>query len=297
MKSLSAQRQSSPQPQQGAGTFAKIPSNVPYPPDQPDSALMVSGWRRFLCLAPTFVLGLLILVTLAAPLIAPYDPLQGSLQDRISPPGTGVGGASHILGADHVGRDVFSRIIHSFRNALIISAPVLAAAAIPGVIIALLAVQFAGWTDKIVTFLADIELPPILIAAVLMLVFGYSRLYLFIALWLWAFPYCVRLVRDEAFSLQSGNGHWVQQPAALIASILAAVVSLAGIIVLAETTLSFLGLGVPPPNLAWGSMVANGRQYLVVGWWISVFPGLAIALTLLTLSFTAVGLRVLFRRS
>ncbi len=236
--------------------------------------------------APALLLGALVLVGIiiaaTAPVIAPHDPLRQNLADRFVGPGE----AGYILGTDALGRDIFSRLLHSVLPMLIVLFPILLLALLPGFLLALLAVRTGGRLENVVMFLADIEAPPIVTAALIVSVLDNSYPVLILALLIWALPYSVRLIRDEAFTRASDG-----RTGLALAPLLGSAAALTGMVILAQLILSFLGVGVAPPTPDWGAMVADSFPFITAAPMMFFSPGLAAFLTLVVLNFSADWLR------
>ncbi len=264
--------------------------------------------RRWLPLALLGVLSAGIVVTaLAAPWLAPRSPLRVETASRLKPPGTHYrDGSVALLGTDQIGRDVLSRIVHGARVSLSVGFAAVVAAGTIGLLVGLVSGYYGGWTDTLVMRLADIQLgfPGLVLAIAITAVLGPSVENLVISLGLTRWVAYARLTRSVVLSLRERE--FVESARALGASDLAIVARhifpavtttlliLAtievGRVIVAEASLSFLGLGIEPPAPSWGGMVADGRQYLFGAWWVSTFPGLAIGVT--TLVFGLAGDRL-----
>ena len=254
-----------------------------------------------------FVL-LLIVVALAAPLIAPADPIRQSLRGRLAAPTlAGADGNAHLLGTDHLGRDVFSRVIYGARVSLLVGFAAVIVGGVVGASLGLLAGFRGGWTDSVIMTLADAQLafPFILLAIGIIAVLGPSFPNLIIVVGLSGWVTYARVLRSQVLSLRQRDfvsailGLGGSVPRVLVRHILPNVAStfmviatleLARAIVL-EATLSFLGLGVQPPTPSWGGMVHEGREYLDTAWWISTAPGIVLMLTSIVVSRTGDWLR------
>jgi peptide/nickel transport system permease protein len=265
---------------------------------------------------PVFLLSLVVFAGVLAPWIAPENPRRGDLRQRMSPPvWIESGTAEHLLGTDHLGRDVLTRVIYGAKISLIVAAVTLSIGGTVGVVLGLLAGWYGGWIDEIIMRLVDIALaiPLVLVALVMVVSIGQDfpdflggqtgLIVLVLASWIWV--RFARIVRGEV--LQIKNMDYValakvagaSTPRILAFHIFPGVINTlivvatlqVGWVILVESTLSFLGAGVPPPTPAWGSMVADGRNYLAGAWWISTMPGVAILLTVVSLNLFGDWLR------
>ena len=217
------------------------------------------------------------------------------------------GSTKHLLGTDHLGRDLLSRIIHGARISLIVSAVTLGIGGAIGTVLGLLAGWYGGWMDELIMRLVDLllALPLILVALVMVLVLGQTLSIIVVVLALWIWPRFARMVRGDVLTLKTmdyvalarvaGASTWrvlfVHLFPGTINTLIIVATLQVGTVILVEATLSFLGAGVPPPTPAWGSMVADGRDKLAAAWWISTMPGLAIVLTVMSLNLFGDWLR------
>jgi peptide/nickel transport system permease protein len=257
----------------------------------------------------TSIVGLVIILALVltaifAPLIAPYDPTLGSLGDRLTPPSWQEGGSSaHLLGTDKLGRDTLSRLIYGARTSLAVAVVAIVVAGSMGSLLGIAAGYLGGWVDIIIMRLVDLAFafPTILLAMVLAVIFeaSFTNIILVISLVLWA-EYA-RMARGETLKVKEMDFVALAQVAGVselkimlrhilpnVASSLIVLATLqVGIVIIMESSLSFLGVGIPPPTPDWGSMIAEGRSYVVSAWWLSVVPGVAIVVTVL--SFNLLG--------
>lgn len=266
------------------------------------------GARAAMAACVTILLAVLVLPAILAPVLAPHDPLDGRLAQKLKPPAWLPGGTwEHPLGTDPLGRDLLSRLIFGARVSLSVSLVAIFIGGVVGTVLGLLAGYFGGWTDSLIMRGVDIafSLPTILLALVLAAVIGpsFRTVIVIVAFLLWA--RYARQVRGEVLSVKerdfvaqariAGCSH----PRIIFGHILPNVgntlIVLAtlqvGYVILLEGTLSFLGVGVPPPNPAWGLMIADGRGFLATAWWISLFPGLAMLLTVLAVNLMGDWLR------
>jgi peptide/nickel transport system permease protein len=251
---------------------------------------------------PVVVLALLVLAAIFAPLLAPYPPTKTSLPNRLLPPFFITGGSSaYLLGTDMLGRDVLSRVFFGARVSLSVSLIVILITSSIGTILGITAGYLGGRADTLLMRITDVSLaiPVILIALLLAVVLGPSFKTVVLALSIlgWA-PYA-RLIRGEVLKLREAD--FIAQARIIGSSslrimirhifpnvvnplIVIATMSV-GLVILMESTLSYLGAGIPPPAPSWGSMVSDGRNLIDKAWWISFFPGLAIGLVVLSGNF------------
>lgn len=245
---------------------------------------------------------------LAADLIAPYDPLKISLSDRLFAPMTAsASGDFHLLGTDAVGRDLLSRILHGARISLAVGTLAVVVAAPLGILLGLLAGHFRGWADTVVTKLIDIQLaiPFIIFAVAVMAVVGPSIVTVVLVIGVVNWVVYARVARGQVIELarrefvvaarSTGCSEWrimfrhilpnMWSPLIVVASF-----QLAQAILL-ESSLTFLGAGIPPPAPTWGGMLSAGREHLAQAWWVATIPGLALAITVLGINFTGDFLR------
>jgi peptide/nickel transport system permease protein len=247
---------------------------------------------RFNGLIGIFVVGLLLLVAIFGPWLAPYDPLKLDLLARLKGPS-----AAHLLGTDEFGRDMLSRLVYGARTSAWIAFATVAFAIVFGTIFGILAGFLRGWTDRILMMVNDalLAFPGLLLALGFMAVFGASRNGIIVALGIAYMPVAVRVVRGTVLSIRErefveasrviGNSGIVTMLRHVLPNCLAPIMVLAttmfGWVVLSESALSFLGLGVPPPAPSWGNMLSTGRPYINQAPHIIILPGLCISLTLL----------------
>ncbi|MFB3098157.1 MAG: ABC transporter permease [Dehalococcoidia bacterium] len=267
------------------------------------------AWRlRRLPLIPILVLTIFVISGLGANWIAPHNPEKGDIRARNVPPAWMEGGSTkYLLGSDHLGRDVLSRVIFGARISLAVVVVTLALGAVVGVSAGMVAGFYGGWRDEVLMRIVDIKLaiPTILLALVLILALGQSFLIIVVILAIAVWPRFARNIRGEVLQLKTmdyvalAKVAGASTPRILVMHILPGVVNTliilatleVGIVILLESTLSFLGAGVPPPTPAWGSMVADGRDRLAVAWWISTMPGLAIMAVVLSMNLFGDWLR------
>jgi len=269
-------------------------------------------WRR-LARRRTAIFGAVVVVAvlgvaLAAPLISPFDPLGQDLENRLKPPGWQDGaGYVHALGTDHLGRDLLARVIFGARPALLVGVAAVLISGVLGMITGLLSGYFGGRVDDVLMRLADIQLafPFILLAIAVIGVLGPSLVTIIAVIGVSSWVIYARVVRGAVLSIrerefiQAAQALGVRDWRVLVRHILpnaftpwlvVATLDMARVIVI-ESALSFLGLGVQPPTPTWGGMLADGRVYLSTAWWLATFPGLAILVAVLGINLFGDGLR------
>lgn len=251
---------------------------------------------------PIIVLTGLVVVALAAPLLTDKDPRRGNVLDRHIPPSwTAEGTSANILGTDHVGRDVFSRVVFGARVSLMVAAISLSSGFIVGTTVATISGFLGGFVDEIIMRIVDIwnSIPFLMVALVLVIVLGQSMTTLLGLLAMMAWVQFVRIIRGQTLQLKEMDYIELARVAGasrvriMFRHIFPGVVNTAvviatlnvGQLIMSEATLSFLGAGIPPPTPAWGVMVGEARKYLDEAWWTSVFPGACIFLTVMSLNF------------
>ncbi len=271
------------------------------------SLLTIASETKRLPLIPIVILlVVLIIPAIFADVIAPHDPVKSplGLAGRLQPPVWSEGGTfTHILGSDKVGRDVLSRIIHGSRVSMQISLVGIGIGGFIGVILGLIAGYYGGKTDHLIMRIVDVSLsiPTVLLALSLAVALGpgLDTIVIVVAALLWA-VYC-RQVRGETLGMKERDFIARARAAGcsdariifrhILPNIVNTLIVLAtlqlGLIILLEASLSFLGVGLSPPTPAWGLMVAEGRELIITAWWVAMFPGIAIMLTVL--SFNLLG--------
>lgn len=263
------------------------------------------AWRRFASpvagLAGAWLL-VAIFAAVFAPWLAPHDPVRQGLSRRLLPPAWQAGSdAAFLLGTDHLGRDILTRIMYGGRISLSVGILTVLLAVTIGVTLGLLAGFYGRWIDDLITRLIDIQLsvPYLLLAIALVMIIGPSVGGLVFVLTLYGWTVFARLTRAEVLSARerdyvlAGRAMGVSNlrlltrhilPNVLNPIIVMATLEMANVIIF-EAGLSFLGLGVQPPTPSWGNMLADSRDYLLIGvWWPATFPGLAITLVILAIN-------------
>ena len=267
---------------------------------------IVYAFLRRWPILPGIVLAALVFSAIFAPWIAPQAPNIQALRDRNAPPiwmadEEGKWTQSYLLGADQVGRDVLSRIIHGARISLAVAGVALLSGLLVGVTLGLVAAWYGGFIDEIIARAVDIwhALPFLLVAIVVVTLFGGSLTVLMGVLAMVSWAGFVRNVRADVLTLREREYVLMARvcgasPARVIVrhilpgvvpTIMVIATLAVGGLILTEATLSFLGAGIPAPTPSWGLMVSEGREYLTTAWWSSFFPGLAIFLVVMSLNF------------
>ena len=263
---------------------------------------------RRLPIIPLFVISVIVFVAIFAPFVAPHHPLLADFEKRNVPPVWDVEGTSdYLLGGDHIGRDVLSRIIYGARISLLVAVTVLIAGTLFGTVLGIAAGYLGGAVDEIIMRLVDFTnaVPFILVALVAAVVWQPSLMLVVILLIIFTWPPFARQVRAETLQLKStdyvslarvsgasGLRIAIKHILPGVASTVMVLASLqVGSLIITESVLSFLGVGIPAPSPSWGNMVAQGRNYISTAWWITFFPGFAILLVVFSMNFFGDWLR------
>ena len=248
------------------------------------------------------VVALVALLAVAAPLVAPYDPIKVSASEALQAPSAG-----HLFGTDQFGRDILTRVLYGGQLSLRIGLISVGIASTFGIVLGLLAGYYAGWLGAVIMRVIDMLLafPGILLALVVVAVLGPSLINVMIAVGIANIPHYTRVVRASVLSIKSsvyveaarviGCGDLRIMFQHILPNVLASVIVLATLgvagAILTGAGLSFLGLGVQPPTPEWGAMLSGGRDQLRNSWWITTFPGVAIMVTVLAINLLGDGLR------
>lgn len=254
--------------------------------------------------SPGLILAILVLLVMAIAAVFPQllaagDPFATNPAGSLLPPGT----SGHLLGTDIVGRDLYTRIVFGARDSLLAAALAMVISLVGGSLLGLLAGYFGGRTDAVIMRVVDVMMafPALLLAMAIITAIGFGTLAVAVAVGVVGIAAMTRLMRSEVLRVRrreyveaaglSGAG-WVTilarhvLPNASGPAIVLAVLDF-GTAILAISSLSFLGFGAPPPSPEWGSLIADGRAYLTSAWWLSTFPGLAIAAVVLASNHVA----------
>ncbi|HBY93235.1 MAG TPA: peptide ABC transporter permease [Chloroflexi bacterium] len=263
-------------------------------------------WLRSLLRSPVGLLGaflvvIVVITAITAPVIAPHDPTKLNLRSRLLPPAwDSEGDPRFLLGTDQLGRDLLSRLIYGSRVSLIVGILGVAVSLVVGVFLGLVSGYFGGATDNVISRFVDtfMAVPFIVLAMAVIGVLGpkgANLVALIVVLGLVNWVTFARVVRGEVLSVKTRDyieaARCIGQRDAVIIlrhvlpNVTASIIVLATLqvatVIIAESSLSFLGLGVQPPTVTWGIMLAEGRDHLATSWWLATFPGIAISLTVL----------------
>jgi peptide/nickel transport system permease protein len=259
---------------------------------------------------PLLILGIIAFVAVFANQLAPHNPEVGVLTARFKPPFWLAGGSTeYLLGTDQLGRDVLSRLIFGARISMIVGFTAVIFAGFVGTVLGILSGYLGGWVDQIIMRITDtwLALPALTFAIFLAAIVGPSMWNIVIILGITYWTRYARVIRGEVLSLKerefvrlaivAGCSKWAIMRRHILPNVINSAIVLGslmlGVVIIAEATLSFLGVGVPPPQPAWGLMLSDGKQGLMVGyWWLTVFPGLGIMLLVLSANLLGDWLRV-----
>jgi peptide/nickel transport system permease protein len=261
-------------------------------------------------LLPIAIIVGMALMAIFAELIAPYNPEIGVLGERFKPPAWVAGGSDkYLLGTDHLGRDVLSRLIFGARVSLVVGFTAVIFAGVIGTLLGIMSGYLGGWVDQVIMRVTDawLAIPGLTWAIFLAAIVGPSAMNIVIILGAVYWTRYARVVRGEVLSLRerdfvrlavvAGCSKWSIMKKHILPNVVNSSIVLAtlmlGVVVVVEASLSFLGVGVPPPQPAWGLMLADGKKGLMAGyWWLTVFPGTCIALLVLSANMLGDSLRV-----
>ncbi len=259
---------------------------------------------------PVIIIGVIALVAIFADAIAPYNPEIGVLGDRFRPPAWQAGGSqAHLLGTDHVGRDVLSRLIFGARVSMVVGFTAVIVAGLIGTGLGILSGYLGGWVDQVIMRITDtwLALPALTFAIFLAAVVGPSMWNIVIILAAVYWTRYARVIRGEVLSLRerdfvrlaivAGCSKKTIMRRHILPNVVNSAIVLGtlmlGVVIVTEAALSFLGVGVPPPKPAWGLMLADGKKGLMAGyWWLTVLPGLCIMFMVLSANLIGDWLRV-----
>lgn len=270
-------------------------------------AAAYQGWLSFrsntMAMIGLWILIFLVFVAIAAPLLAPHDPFEQTLSNRLQ----GMNSEGHLLGTDSLGRDILSRLIYGSRITLFIVGLVALIAPITGLLVGTVAGYVGGWTDTVLMRITDIFLafPRLVLALAFVAALGAGIENAVLAISLTAWPPYARMARAETLTIRSSDYISAIQlqgagpmriitkhiwPLCISSLIVRVTLDMAGII-LAAAGLGFLGLGAQPPSPEWGAMISEGRRFILDSWWVATVPGLAIFTVSLAFNLLGDGLR------
>jgi peptide/nickel transport system permease protein len=234
------------------------------------------------------------MLAIGAPFLIGSNPLTGDLEQRLLTPGT----PGHLLGTDQLGRDVLARMLFGARISLVVGVVAVAVAGTVGVVVGLVIGYRGGWLDRVVSQLVDVQLsfPFLALALSIAAVLGAGLAGIVSTLAISSWVLYARLVRGESLAMRQqefveaahalGVPLWRILVRHVLPNVIGPAIALgsleAGRLIVAESSLSFLGYGIQPPIPAWGNMLAEGKDYMAKAWWLTVFPGLAVSLTCLS---------------
>lgn len=288
--------------QQPTGHVAILKS--PTPPQSPGNLRRV--WRAFrrnrIAMFGLVVVLLMVFSAVFAPLIAPYDPITPHYTERLAAPSE-----KFFLGTDELGRDIFSRLLHGASTSLVIGLLAQGISTFLGIVLGLVSGWYGGWIDDVIMRITDafFAIPSLMFLIVWVAILEPSRESIFVALGLIGWTNDARMMRSQVLAVKgleyvvaaramgasAGRIMWQHLlPNTIAPIIVLASLGVAGAI-LAESGLSFLGLGVQIPYPSWGSMINMGGNYTMSAWWYAIYPGLAIMITVLGFNFVGDGLR------
>ena len=261
-------------------------------------------------LVPVLILVGFALVAVFANMLAPHDPEVGKLAARFRPPSWQAGGTTEfLLGTDHLGRDVLSRLIFGARVSIVVGFTAVIVAGAIGTALGILSGYLGGWVDQVIMRITDtwLALPALTFAIFLAAIVGPSEMNIVIILGAVYWTRYARVIRGEVLSLKerdfvrlaivAGLSKWKIMARHILPNVINTAIVLGtlmlGVVIVTEAALSFLGVGVPPPKPAWGLMLADGKRGLMVGyWWLTVLPGTCIMLMVLSANLLGDWLRV-----
>ena len=292
--------------------MARLEGHLPFPatPVDADAALDAAPRRDYGRLPWTafVIIAVMVVVAVFAPLIATHSPTEQSLPEKLKPPVWQEGGsASHLLGTDTLGRDLFSRLVYGARVSLTVAAFALLSGGLIGLAVGIIAGYLGGRIDSILMRVVDATLtfPTILIALLLAVSLGAGLRTIVIAITVIIWARFARVVRGEVLGVKArdfvslARVHGCSSFRIMLVHIVPNVMNTfmvlltlhIGFVIIVEASLSFLGAGIPPPTPSWGQMVADGRSHIASAWWLSVMPGAAIMLVVLAFNLFGDWLR------
>jgi peptide/nickel transport system permease protein len=260
-------------------------------------------------LLPALILAGIALLAMFANVLAPYDPEVGNLVARFRPPAwQAAGSAEYLLGTDHLGRDILSRLIYGARVSMVVGFTAVIVAGVIGTGLGIVSGYLGGWVDQVIMRVTDtwLALPALTFAIFLAAIVGPSEMNIVIILGAVYWTRYARVIRGEVLSLKerefvklaivAGCSKRTIMTRHILPNVLNSAIVLGtlmlGVVIVTEAALSFLGVGVPPPKPAWGLMLSDGKRGMMVGyWWLTVLPGTCIMLMVLSANLLGDWLR------
>jgi peptide/nickel transport system permease protein len=272
-------------------------------PKKRTSLLRSATWPARISLV---ILAIICVLAAIGPWVTPHDPARIDITLSLLPPLTTDPGF-YLFGTDNLGRDIFSRLIVGSRISILVGVLGVAVAGVIGVTVGILAGYFGGWVDAVLMRIVDafLSIPTILLILAVLAILDPGVVTLVIVLGLTTWVVYARQVRNEVLEIRErlfvkaartfGSGNFFIATRHILVNVIPTFVVLSTLsvaaLIVTESSLSFLGLGIQPPDVSWGLMLTGGRDYLSTAWWVSTFPGLAITLTVLCILFIGDWLR------
>ena len=258
-------------------------------------------------IAGSLIVTAVVVLAIIGPVISPHDPMSRNLRARFKPPGYTDSIGTYTLGTDQLGRDILSRIIAGSRVSVLVGIVVVLISGTIGVIYGLVSGFVGGWTDSTLMRVVDglLAIPFLILVIAISGVVGAGLATLILILALTGWLTYARVIRGESLKVREmeyitaayalGQSRSKVMFLHVLPNVISSAIILAavqvGVTILAESSLSFLGLGVKPPTVTWGLMLSDGRQYINSAWWMTTFPGIAITITVLGVVFLGNWLR------
>lgn len=262
---------------------------------------------------PFFMTGMitafiLVVLLLLAPVITRYDPIANNLREaKLAPEYFARGIDGHVLGTDQLGRDIYTRVLYGGRASLLLAVIVTSCQIVMGSVLGIMAGYFGGWVDAFIMRMCEVfmSIPNLILAIAVVSIFGASMLNLVIVLTLTGWIRCAKITRNavkmirhqefvhasKAIGCSGGFIMFRQILPNVTTQIIIQASQRIGLCILTEASLSFLGLGIQPPDASWGNMISVGRQYLTTHPWMCFAPGIALMITCMAFNFLGDGLR------
>ncbi len=292
--------QSSQQP--AGGQVASLPSQRKLP-----LRIVSTLMKSPVGLTGTLIVSTIVILAIIGPVISPHDPMGRNLRARFQPPGYTDSAGTYTLGTDQLGRDILSRIIAGSRVSVLVGVVSVLIAGTIGVVYGLLSGFFGGFLDTLLMQVVDaiLSIPFIILVVAISGVVGAGLTTLILILGGTGWTTYARVIRGEVFKIREmeyvvaayalGQNRLKVMFLHILPNVISSAIVLAavqvGVTILAESSLSFLGLGVKPPTVTWGLMLADGKAYINSAWWMTTFPGIAITITVLGVVFLGDWLR------